>query len=68
LVSVLLGGVMGLAVVLVLEARDRRIRDDAELLPLLGVPLLGRIPNIKPDPRPSRAAAPVLGRVEPSAI
>ena len=68
LVSVLLGGVMGLAAVLILESRDRRIRDDAELLPLLGVPLLGRIPNIKPDSRSNRAQGPVLGRVEPSAI
>jgi chain length determinant protein EpsF len=68
LVSVLLGAVLGLAAVLILESRDRRIRDDAELLPLLGVPLLGRIPNIRPDLRQHRPAAPVLGRVEPSAI
>ena len=68
LVSLLLGAVLGLATVLVLESRDRRIRDDAELLPLLGVPLLGRIPSMKPDARSPRASAPVLGRVEPSAI
>lgn len=68
LVGLMFGGILALGTVLYLEIRDRRIRDDAELLPLLGVPLLGRIPAVKPEARVLRAPSPVLARVEPNVI
>ena len=41
-----LGGVLGIVSVLLLEMRDRRLRDEADLAGL-GVPVLGRIRNVK---------------------
>jgi chain length determinant protein EpsF len=45
-----LGGVLGIGAVLLLEMRDKRLRDEAELAGL-GVPVLGRIRNVKVGPR-----------------
>jgi succinoglycan biosynthesis transport protein ExoP len=41
--GIFLGVCFGIGAVLLLEARDPRIRNDAELLTILGVPLLGKI-------------------------
>jgi chain length determinant protein EpsF len=49
-VGILLGGVVGIGWALLLENRDRRLRDENELVGLLGVPLLGRIRSVKPGP------------------
>ena len=49
-VGILLGGVLGIAWALLLENKDRRLRDENELVGLLGVPLLGRIRSVKPGP------------------
>jgi chain length determinant protein EpsF len=51
-VGVFFGLVMGIGTALLLELRDRRVRGDAELAQLLGVPIMGRISAIAP-----RAAA-----------
>jgi uncharacterized protein involved in exopolysaccharide biosynthesis len=46
-----LGGVLGIGVVLLLEMRDKRLRDEGDLVALLGVPVLGRIGNARVGPR-----------------
>ncbi len=76
LVGGLLGALLGVGAALGMELTDRRIRVDAELLQLLGVPVLGRIPGMKPGPRAPRPALPRVAarvesqtaRVEPSVI
>ncbi len=65
LVSFLLGTVLGVGAVLVLESTDRRVREGAELIQMLGVPLLGKIPRIGPN---TRDPPPALGRLEGSVI
>jgi chain length determinant protein EpsF len=49
-VGILFGGVLGIAWALLLESRDQRLRDENDLVRLLGVPLLGRIRSVKPGP------------------
>jgi chain length determinant protein EpsF len=44
-----LGGVLGIGTVLLLEMRDKRLRDESDLAGL-GVPVLGRIRNVKVGP------------------
>lgn len=69
LVSIFLGGFLGVSAVLLRELTDRRVRHYQELPQLLGVPLFGKIPGIKPDGRgPNRPARRIEERVEPSAI
>jgi chain length determinant protein EpsF len=51
-----LGGVLGIGGVLLLEMRDKRLRDEADLVGLLGVPVLGRIKNVKVGPRDQNPA------------
>ena len=68
LMGILLGGLLSVGLAVFLEMRDRRVREDSELVELLGVPLFGKMPYIKPEPKSYRAAAITLGRVEPSAI
>jgi chain length determinant protein EpsF len=46
-----LGGVLGIGAVLLLEMRDKRLRDEGDLVGLLGVPVLGRIGNARVGPR-----------------
>ena len=47
LFGLFVGVVCGIGAALLRELTDRRVRDGDELLPLLGVPILGRIPNAK---------------------
>jgi succinoglycan biosynthesis transport protein ExoP len=68
LVGLFLGGLLGIGAALVLEATDRRTREGIELVQLLGVPLLGTVPGMKPSARRDRVLPSVLGRAEPSAI
>jgi len=68
LVCLFLGAVLGIGTVLVLEATDRRLRDGSELTDLLGIPLLGSIPTIKPDTQVERGSSRALGRAEASPI
>jgi chain length determinant protein EpsF len=76
LVGGLLGVILGVGAALGLEISDRRVRVEVELLQLLGVPMLGRIPGMKSGPRAPRPAAARIPartestatRVEPSVI
>jgi chain length determinant protein EpsF len=52
-VGVFLGLVLGIGTALLLELTNRRVRGDAELVQLLGVPLLGKIPAIAPRSLPA---------------
>jgi chain length determinant protein EpsF len=67
LLGVLLGGIVAVGTAVFLEMQDRRLREDSELVEVLGVPLFGKVPYIKPETRNPRTAA-HLGHVEPSAI
>lgn len=51
LLGALLGGVLGIALALLAEALDRRVRSEKEIEEILGLPLLGRLS------RPSRRLA-----------
>lgn len=69
LVAAFLGGLLGVAAALIREVTDRRFRDDVELSQLLGIPVLGRMPHMKPLPRNAKALrGPSFPRAEPSAI
>ena len=67
-ITLFLGAVLATAAALGLEFSDRRVREDLDLSRLGGIPLLVRMPRIKAEGRTGRSAAPLLGRVEPSAI
>jgi polysaccharide biosynthesis transport protein len=51
LLGLLLGGVIGLGVAFLIEGLDRRVRSDSEIEQVLGLPLLGRIPELPPELR-----------------
>ncbi|HEY2463772.1 MAG TPA: chain length determinant protein EpsF [Steroidobacteraceae bacterium] len=68
IVAVFLGGVLGIAAALATEMRDRRVREDEDLIDLLGVPLLGKIEVVRIRANDVRIAHAAHGRLEPSAI
>jgi chain length determinant protein EpsF len=47
-----LGLVVGVGSVLILEMMNRRLREESDLLSIVGAPVLGRIGSIKPDSAP----------------
>jgi len=53
-IGIIVGLVCGIAMALLLERTDRRVRTDAELVQLLGLPLLGRISAAPGRRRPRR--------------
>jgi chain length determinant protein EpsF len=57
-VGILMGGILGVGWALLLEKKDQLLRDEGELPGLLGVPILGRIPSVKPGPAMSMVARP----------
>jgi chain length determinant protein EpsF len=67
LVGIFLGGMLGVGTALILELRDPRVRGDAEVLQLSGVPILVRMGSIKVrdgdgksgPPSPTRTPAPI---------
>jgi protein tyrosine kinase modulator len=65
-IGVFLGVVLGICTVLLLEMRDKRLREEQDLIQLLGVPLLGRIKLVKPGPFPAGDPGVVSGRISPS--
>ncbi len=67
-ITLFLGAVLATSAALGLEFSDRRVREDMDLAQLGGIPLLVKMPRIKAEGRPGRGSAPLLGRVEPSAI
>jgi chain length determinant protein EpsF len=64
LFGLFVGAVCGIGAALLREMTDRRVREGDELLQLLGVPVLGRIPNAKTGPGRALAAyaAPAPGQ------
>jgi chain length determinant protein EpsF len=56
LLALVIGIVVGIGAALLSEMTDRRVRQSDELVPLLGVPLIGRIPDMTAEAR--RAYAP----------
>ena len=67
-ISLFLGMVFGVGAALLREMLDTRVREAADLTELVNVPMLGRLPHVKPDARIRSAVPSVLPRVEPSAI
>jgi uncharacterized protein involved in exopolysaccharide biosynthesis len=65
LFGMFVGAVCGLGAALLRELTDRRVRDGDELLQLLGIPVLGRIPDVKTGPGRAllASAAPAPGRI-----
>jgi len=70
LVGILLGLILSVATVIFLEMRNRRVREESDLIQLLRVPVFGVVPYIKPEgSRIFRATPGAVGRrVEPSVI
>jgi chain length determinant protein EpsF len=68
ILAVFLGGVMGIGAALAIELRNRRVREDRDMVDLLGVPLLGRLEVVRVRANDSRVPQPAHGRLEPSAI
>jgi len=68
LIGGFLGLILGIGAAVVLELRDRRLREDYEMVELTGAPLLGRVPHIKPTAREIRTATMALRRTAASAI
>jgi chain length determinant protein EpsF len=67
-ITLFLAAVFATAAALGLEFSDRRIREDVDLSQLGGIPLLVKLPRMRPEGRTGRSPTPLLGRVEPSAI
>jgi chain length determinant protein EpsF len=67
-VSLFLGAILGVVAAVLLELRDRRVREPAELPEMLGVPLLGVIPRFKMDRRADVPPRALTGQVEAAAI
>ena len=49
-VGIFLGGILGIASAMLVEKNDERLREEDDLVGLLGVPVLGRIRTVKPGP------------------
>jgi capsular polysaccharide biosynthesis protein len=61
-IGLALGAIFGVAAALLLENGDRRVRGDAEVVELLGLPLLGKIKPIPHRPKPPQL---LLGAIAP---
>jgi uncharacterized protein involved in exopolysaccharide biosynthesis len=68
LAGVILGGILGIAVALVIERKDPRVREDIDLVQLLGVPILVKISSVKGKKRRDGKSAEPVRHLEPSAI
>ena len=66
--AVFLGGVLGIGAAVAAEMRNRRVREDEDMVDILGVPLLGRIDFIQTRANDARVTQAATGRLEPSAI
>jgi chain length determinant protein EpsF len=67
-VSLLLGAILGVVAAVLLELRDRRLRESSELPEMLGVPLLAIIPRFKMDRRSDLPPRALPAHGEPAAI
>jgi len=68
IVAIFLGGVLGIASALAAELRNRRVREDEDIVDLLGVPLLGKLDVVRVRANDVRLLQPAPGRLEPSVI
>jgi capsular polysaccharide biosynthesis protein len=68
ILAVFLGGVLGIGSALAVEMRNRRIREDEDIVEILGIPLLGKIAFVHIRPSNVRVPRAVSGRLEPSVI
>jgi len=68
ILAVFLGGVIGIGAAVAAEMRNRRVREDQDMVDILGVPLLGKIDFIQVRANDSRVTHAAAGRLEPSAI
>jgi chain length determinant protein EpsF len=58
-VGIFLGGILGIASAMLVEKNDERLREEDDLVGLLGVPVLGRIRTVKPGPSTGLSRPPV---------
>jgi chain length determinant protein EpsF len=68
IVAIFLGGVLGIATALAAEMRNRRVREDEDIVDLLGVPLLGKLDIVRVRANDARLPQTAPGRLEPSVI
>jgi capsular polysaccharide biosynthesis protein len=68
IVAIFLGGVLGIAAALAAELRNRRVREDEDIVELLGVPLLGKLDVVRVRTNDVRIPQAAPGRLEPSVI
>ncbi len=68
ILAIFLGGVLGIGSALAIEMRNRRIREDEDIVEVLGVPLLGKIGFVQVRASNARLPRAVPGRLEPSVI
>ena len=68
IVGIFLGGVLGIGAALGVELRNRRIREDEDMIELLGVPLLGKLEAVQVRANDVRVPRTAAARLEPSVI
>ena len=68
ILAIFLGGVLGIGAAVSAEMRNRCVREDEDMLEVLGVPLLGKIPFIQVRASDARLPQTAPGRLEPSVI
>jgi succinoglycan biosynthesis transport protein ExoP len=68
LVAIFLGGVLGIGAALAAEMRNRRVREDEDIVELLGVPLLGKLEVVRVRVNDVRVPQAASRRLEPSVI
>jgi chain length determinant protein EpsF len=68
ILGVFLGAVFGIGAALTVEMRNRRVREDEDMVELLGVPLLGRVTPVRVRANAVRLPQAAQPRLEPSAI
>jgi chain length determinant protein EpsF len=68
IVAIFLGGVLGIGAALAAEMRNRRVREDEDIVELLGVPLLGKLEVVRVRANDVRVLQAAARRLEPSVI
>jgi succinoglycan biosynthesis transport protein ExoP len=68
IVAIFLGGVLGIGAALAAEMRNRRVREDEDIVELLGVPMLGKLAIVRVRANDVRVPHAAPGRLEPSVI
>jgi chain length determinant protein EpsF len=66
--AIFLGGVLGIGAAVATEMRNRRVREDEDMVEILGVPLLGKIGFIQVRANEARVPQAASARLEPSVI